>query len=139
MFESAVRKRLTTEFSRGYADYLMRDAGKIAGALFAESFTEEAEGPVEFLQSFRALLKGLGYGVLRVEKADLDRLKFAFSISHGIEPSDTEEEGSTGCSFTEGFLSGALSVRFGEEINVKEIACIAGGETSCRYIAGTDV
>jgi predicted hydrocarbon binding protein len=139
IFEAAVRDRLSKEYSLAYAFTLMRDAGKSAGAAFAEEFLPEEDDAEAFLRSFRSLFKALGYGALEIERADMSRLSFVFSLEGSLEPARKISEGETDCVFTEGFLSGALSSHFGTDVNVKEIECRAGGALRCRYIAGIDV
>jgi len=74
-------------------------------------------------------------GVLRVEKADLEKMEFVLTVDEDLDCSGLPLVGETVCDYDEGFIAGVLDTYTGKSFDVKEIDCWASGERTCRFFA----
>jgi predicted hydrocarbon binding protein len=72
-------------------------------------------------------------GILRVEKADLERMEFVLTVDEDLDCSGLPFEGETVCDYDEGFIAGVLDTYTGKKFDVKEIDCWASGGRTCRF------
>ena len=54
------------------------------------------------------VLREMGIGVLRVEKADAERGEFVITVSEDLDCSGLPETGDTVCTYDEGFIASLL-------------------------------
>jgi len=81
------------------------------------------------------VLREMGIGVLRVEKADAERGEFVVTVSEDLDCSGLPETGDAVCTFDEGFIAALLESYTGRPFKVKEVDCWCTGDRTCRFIA----
>ena len=114
---------------------LFYDAGDVAGHLFFDSFLAEFEGlPLNgFIAELQRILKELGVGVLRVEKADPDKGDFVLTVSEDLDCSGLPDLGLEVCNYDEGFIAGIFYKYTGVTFKAKEVDCWCSGDRTCRF------
>ena len=115
---------------------LFYDAGDVAGHLFFDSFlTAFKDQPLNgFVGELQRILKELGVGVLRVEKADPDKGEFTLTVSEDLDCSGLPDLGLEVCNYDEGFIAGIFFKYTGMTFKAKEIDCWCSGDRTCRFI-----
>jgi predicted hydrocarbon binding protein len=78
-------------------------------------------------------LLSLGMGVLRVEKADMEKQSFILTVAEDLDCSGLPYSGVEFCDYDEGFISGIMNEYAGRRFNVKEIDCWGTGDRTCRF------
>ncbi|MGL4208542.1 MAG: V4R domain-containing protein, partial [Candidatus Adiutrix sp.] len=92
------------------ADLIFREAGLLAGTEFYENVIKP-QNPTDFADAIRLIeetLCDMGIGILRVEKAELNDLKFTITVSEDLDCSGLPELNYETCIYDEGFLAGML-------------------------------
>jgi predicted hydrocarbon binding protein len=114
---------------------LFYDAGDVAGHLFFDSFLGEFKDlPLNgFIAELQRVLKELGVGVLRVEKADADKGEFTLTVSEDLDCSGLPDLGLEVCNYDEGFIAGIFYKYTGITFKAKEVDCWCSGDRTCRF------
>ncbi len=135
LMQYTLRDVLTQRYGADTADELMVEAGTLAGAEFCKNLlnTELDFGP--FVAELQTRLKELRIGVLKIEKADLDKMEFTLTVSEDLDCSGLPVTGEVVCAYDEGFIAGVLDTYTGMSFHVKEIDCWATGDRTCRFTA----
>ncbi|MDR3110451.1 MAG: 4-vinyl reductase [Planctomycetaceae bacterium] len=130
-FRDVAEQRLGTE----ECNKLFYDAGKLAGMYFFEQYLKEfKELPLAgFVAELQRVLKELGVGILRVEKADADNGAFVLTVSEDLDCSGLPDLGIEVCNYDEGFIAGIFYKYTGAEFNAKEVDCWCSGDRTCRF------
>lgn len=130
-FRDVLEQRYGTEL----CDELFYEAGELAGKFFFEHYMKEfSELPLNsFMAELQRVLKELGVGILRVEKADADSGKFVLTVSEDLDCSGLPDIGLEVCNYDEGFIAGIFYKYTGKEFKVKEIDCWCTGDRTCRF------
>jgi hypothetical protein len=89
----------------------------------------------EFVASLQKLLRELGIGILRVEKADLANGSFVITVSEDLDCSGLPELDYEICVYDEGFIAGLMESFTGKKFKVKEVDCWCTGDRTCRFTA----
>lgn len=127
----AIERKVGTEMT----DEIFADAGLLAGQVLFHEFIEDKETLNAFLLDLKDLLVGMGIGILRVEKADLETGEFILTVSEDLDCSGVPETGEALCTFDEGFIKGIFEAFTGKTYQVEEIDCWSTGEKTCRFKA----
>jgi len=135
LMQFTLRDVLERHFGAEAADDLFREAGYLAGGEYYENMVGRQSDPAVFVQKLQSSLKEMGVGLLRMEKADLDELKFVLTVSEDLDCSGLPETGHGVCVYDEGFLAGLLEAFAGRKFVVREIACWCTGDRTCRFSA----
>lgn len=110
-----------------------------AGALAGKEFYQHMIGPQTdlnvFVRRLQEVLRELGIGILRVERADLDKGELILTVSEDLDCSGLPELDYEVCSYDEGFISALLECFSGKKFAVKEIDCWCTGDRTCRFSA----
>jgi len=116
-------------------DQLFYAAGELAGYLFFDGFLSEYKTlPLNgFVGELQRVLKELGVGVLRVEKADPDKGEFVLSVSEDLDCSGLPDLGFEVCNYDEGFIAGIFFKYTGVVFKAKEVDCWCSGDRTCRF------
>lgn len=130
-FKDVMSKELGLEKTRN----LMVAAGKLAGREFCRHALDTNLPFAEFIAHLKEKLITMKIGVLRMEEADLDALRFTFTVSEDLDCSGLPIFGDSVCDYDEGFLAGILKEYTGKEFVVREIDCWATGDRVCRFTA----
>ncbi|MBK1701087.1 V4R domain-containing protein [Thiococcus pfennigii] len=128
-----MREALAQRYGAAQAGELLREAGWIAGREFCLNLLDR-DLPLEaFIAQLQARLKELGIGVLRIERADPQRLVFTLTVSEDLDCSGLSVTGTAVCEYDEGFLSGLLYAYTGKPFSAVETDCWATGDRTCRF------
>lgn len=117
------------------ADALFREAGLLAGRAFAENVLEKQDTFDAYVAEVQRKLKELKIGILRIEKADVENLRFTLTVSEDLDCSGLPITDETVCVYDEGFIAGLLEHYTGTSFEVLEIDCWATGARTCRFEA----
>lgn len=135
LMQFTLRDVLVKELGVEKADELFYLAGKKAGSELFENVISEKHDFNGFIKEAESLMKDLKIGILRVEKSNMDDLKFTLVVEEDLDCSGLPVAGEVICVYDEGFLSGLLSSFTGVEFKVKEIDCWCSGDRVCRFVA----
>ncbi len=116
-------------------DTIFYEAGYLAGQELYKKFFSGIREFGDFLSSVRTTLKDMGVGIMRVEKADMEKKSFVITVSEDLECSGLPELDYEVCVYDEGFLAALLDSFTGERFVVKEIDCWCTGDRTCRFTA----
>ena len=135
MLQYTVRDVAEQKIGTEACNQLYYDAGEIAGAFFFDSFMSEfKDSPFNgFVGELQRVLKDLGVGVLRVEKADLDKGEFMLTVSEDLDCSGLPDLGIEVCNYDEGFIAGLFYKFTGVVFHAKEVDCWCSGDRTCRF------
>lgn len=130
-FRDVAEARLGTEA----CDQLFYDAGKLAGSFFFEHYMIPFKDlPLNgFVGELQRVMKELGIGILRVEKADEDEGFFILTVAEDLDCSGLPDIGLEVCNYDEGFIAGIFNKYTGEDFNAREVDCWASGDRTCRF------
>jgi len=116
-------------------DQLFYQAGELAGTEFYRHYLSKIEDFNEFIKGLQFILKDMGVGVLRVEKADPEQGSFVLTVSEDLDCSGLPELHYEICKYDEGFIAGLLESFTGHRFKVKEVDCWCTGDRTCRFTA----
>jgi predicted hydrocarbon binding protein len=117
------------------ADQLFYAAGKLAGEEFYKHALNGSTDFNEFIRQLQSVLKEMGIGILRVEKADIERGSFVLTVAEDLDCSGLPELDYEVCTYDEGFIAGLLESFVGQPFKVKEVDCWCTGDRTCRFAA----
>lgn len=128
-----MREVLATEFGPDTAANLFVKAGQRAGEEFCRHVLDTTLEFPEFIAQLQQALRDLKIGILRIEKADLEKLEMTLTVAEDLDCSGLPVSGETVCQYDEGFIAGILKAYSGKEFHVKEVDCWATGDRVCRF------
>ncbi|QQS55713.1 MAG: 4-vinyl reductase [Candidatus Competibacteraceae bacterium] len=128
-----LRETLAQRYGDDTAGDILRDAGWIAGREFCLNVLDRNQPLNAFIAELQNQLKEMGIGVLRVERADPEKLTFMLTVSEDLDCSGLPIMGTTVCDYDEGFIAGLLYAYTGQSFSAKEIDCWATGDRTCRF------
>lgn len=117
------------------ADQVFYDAGREAGVQFYDRVLTRKDSFQDFINDLQDALLRLNMGILRVELADLEHLRFTVTVAEDLDCSGIPICGEQVCTYDEGFLHGLLTSFTGREFRVREVDCWASGDRVCRFEA----
>lgn len=135
LLQYTMHDELVERYGKETADDILRAAGFRAGTSFARNVLETQGDFGAFIADLQKKLKDMKIGILRIEKADLETLRFTLTISEDLDCSGLPVTDDTICVYDEGFISGILQVQTGRTFEVREIDCWATGDRTCRFTA----
>ena len=135
LMQFTLRDVLIKEFDTESADRIFYQAGQHAGREFCKELITKNIDFNEFVVELQELLKKLKIGILRIEKADLEKMAFTLTVAEDLDCSGLPASGETICTYDEGFLSGLLSEYTGKSFRAKEVDCWCSGDRVCRFEA----
>jgi len=138
LMQFCFRDVLEQRFGTRAADDVFYEAGKLAGAEFAAHLLSQPEELGDFVAELQRVLRELGIGILRVEKADPERGEFVVTVSEDLDCSGLPESGESVCVYDEGFIAALLESYTGRRFVVKEVDCWCTGDRTCRFTAEVD-
>lgn len=112
---------------------LFVEAGFMAGSEFCKNVLDCSLDFNEFVANLTETLEKFGIGVLRVEKADLEKMSFVLTVSEDLDCSGLPVTGVAACDYDEGFIAGIMHAYTGKNFKVKEIDCWCTGDRTCRF------
>ncbi len=135
LMQFTLRDVLIKEYDAETADQIFYDAGRHAGQEFCKELINQQNDFNEFVVELQDLLKKLKIGILRIEEADLEKMKFTLTVSEDLDCSGLPPSDETICTYDEGFISGLLSEYTGKNFSAKEVDCWCSGDRVCRFEA----
>jgi len=135
LMQFTLRDVLIKEFDAESADRIFFEAGNHAGRQFFKELITKKDDFNEFVVELQALLKNLKIGLLRIEKADLEKMAFTLTVAEDLDCSGLPASDETICTYDEGFISGLLSEFTGKNFSAKEVDCWCSGDRVCRFEA----
>jgi len=135
LFQFTLRDVLEQHYGAEHADNLFRDAGLIAGREFFAQFCSKCRSTTELVNVLQTTFKEFGLGILRVESADTENLKFVLTVEEDLDCSGMPDTADQICVYDEGFIKGILDSFTGLSFFVKEIDCWCTGARTCRFLA----
>ena len=135
MLQYTVRDVIEQKIGTKACDDLYYEAGEVAGNVFFEKFLIEFKDlPLNgFVGELQRVLKDLGIGILRVEKADADKGEFTLTVSEDLDCSGLPDLGIEVCNYDEGFIAGIFFKYTGVTFKAKEVDCWCSGDRTCRF------
>lgn len=135
LLQYTLRDVLITESGVDKANDILIKAGRLAGAQFCENLLNRELGFNEFIAQLQQVLKEQAIGILRIEKADMENMKFTLVVAEDLDCSGLPFTDEVVCQYDEGFIAGIFEAYTGKPFSVKEIDCWASGERVCRFDA----
>ena len=133
LMQYTMRSILVDYYGLEKAKQIFIDAGKLAGIEFCKNTLDTSLNINEFIAQLHDKLLEYEIGILQIEKANLDKMKFVVTVSEDLDCSGLPIYGNTVCDYDEGFLEGIFLVYTGKSFKVKEIDCWSTGERTCRF------
>ncbi|MCL1865594.1 MAG: 4-vinyl reductase [Spirochaetes bacterium] len=138
LMQYTVIAELRSRYGEDEANDIIRSAGFRAGVAFAQNVLEPTNDFSTYIANLQLKLKELSIGILRIEKADLDKLDIVLTVSEDLDCSGLPVTDDTVCVYDEGFIGGIFYDFTGKIFNVREIDCWATGDRTCRFVAKVD-
>lgn len=135
LMQFCFRDVLEQRFGTQAADDVFYAAGKLAGAEFAAHLLGHPDDLGDFVAELQRVLREMGIGILRVEKADPEKGQFVVTVSEDLDCSGLPETGESICVYDEGFIAALFESYTGRSFVVKEVDCWCTGDRTCRFTA----
>ena len=135
LMQFTFRDVIESHYGSDKTDQIFYEAGKKAGRAFYQNVLPPTENLNDFIKHLQEVLKELGIGILRVEKADMDKGELILTVSEDLDCSGLPELDYEICTYDEGFISALLEEFSGTEFSVKEVDCWCTGDRTCRFRA----
>ncbi len=135
LLQYTMKEELTSRYGKDVSDEILRAAGYRAGESFAYHLLKVDHPFDDFIASLQEKLRELKIGILRIEQADVQTMRFTMTISEDLDCSGLPVTDETICTYDEGFIAGILECYTGKPFIVKEIDCWASGDRTCRFTA----
>lgn len=133
LMQYTMRSVLNQEFGAQKAAELFYKSGYIAGKEFCSNLLDTKLEFYDFISQLQQILKELNIGILRVEKSDLEKMKFMITVAEDLDCSGLPITDETVCDYDEGFIAGIFNQYTGKDFAVKEIDCWSSGDRICRF------
>lgn len=135
LMQFTLRDVLIKRYDAETADRIFYEAGRHAGKEFCQALITRKDDFNAFVAELQETLKELKIGLLRVEKSDLDSMKFTLTVAEDLDCSGLPASDETICTYDEGFLSGLFSEYTGKPFDAREVDCWCSGDRVCRFEA----
>lgn len=126
---------LVDTLGKDKADEIFRAAGHRAGTSFSQNMLDGTLDFNAYIAQLQERMRELKIGILRIERADMENLRFTLTISEDLDCSGLPITDETVCVYDEGFIAGVLESYTGKPFAVEEIDCWATGDRTCRFAA----
>lgn len=133
LLEFYIMETIQDKYGREESDEIFREAGRRAGLVYAEEFTDKTMDFDDYVFDVQESLSENKIGILRVERANLETREITLSIYEDLDCSGLPVTGDTVCVYDEGFIGGIFEHYTGERFKVREVDCWASGERVCRF------
>lgn len=133
LMQFTLRDVLIRKFGVQETDRIFYEAGEEAGRQLYRNVITQKENFDDFISELQQVLKDLQIGVLRIEAADVDALKFTLTVAEDLDCSGLPICDEQICTYDEGFIQGILSEHTGKNFRVKEVDCWCSGDRVCRF------
>jgi predicted hydrocarbon binding protein len=133
LMQYTMRSILEKEYGYDQTCNMLVKAGRLAGQEFCKNMLDVTLPVNKFIAQLHDELLRLSIGILKIEKSDIENMKFIATVSEDLDCSGLPVNGITVCDYDEGFLAGIFEVYTGKDFLVKEIDCWSTGDRTCRF------
>lgn len=133
LMQFTLRDVIIQAFDPATADRLFYQAGERAGQEFFRNLVTQKNDFPAFVKELQELLSALKIGILRIEQADLEGMRFTVTVAEDLDCSGLPMSGETICTYDEGFLSALFQAFTGRPFVAKEVDCWCSGDRVCRF------
>jgi predicted hydrocarbon binding protein len=135
LLQCTLRDVLISEVGVDRANDIFIKSGRLAGAQFCENLLNRELSFNEFVAQLQRVLKEQTIGILRIEEADMENMRFTLTVAEDLDCSGLPFTDEVVCHYDEGFIAGIFETYTGKPFSVREIDCWASGERVCRFQA----
>ncbi|MBI5032251.1 MAG: 4-vinyl reductase [Chloroflexi bacterium] len=138
LMQFAFRDVIEQQCGTHLADEIFFKAGKLAGEAFYNHMlygVHDFDDFGEFVKCLQQVLKDMGVGIMRIEKADLEAGSFIITVSEDLDCSGLPELDYEVCKYDEGFITALMEKFTGKQFVVREVDCWCTGNRTCRFTA----
>lgn len=135
LMQFTFRDVMEQNFGADKTDQIFYESGKLAGTEFYKNIFPDTNDFNTFVKNLQETLCDMGIGILRIEKADMDKGSLVLTISEDLDCSGLPDLGYETCTYDEGFIAGLFESFTGQAFKVKEIDCWSTGDRTCRFVA----
>ncbi|MBI4793751.1 MAG: 4-vinyl reductase [Deltaproteobacteria bacterium] len=133
LLQYTLRDAMISELGVDKADELFIRAGRLAGVQFCRNLLDRDAAFQEFTAQLQRVLREQAIGILRIEEADQENMRFTLTVAEDLDCSGMPCTDEVVCKYDEGFLAGILEEYTGKPFVAKEIDCWASGDRVCRF------
>ena len=133
LLQYTFRDVMITELGVNKTNDIIIKAGRLAGRQFCENMLNREVDFNKFVSQLQSVLREQAIGILRVEKADLENMRFTLTVAEDLDCSGLPPTDEVICEYDEGFIAGIMQAYTGKPFYAKEIDCWASGERLCRF------
>ena len=133
LLQYTFRDVMITELGVDKANDIIIKAGRLAGAQFCANLLNRELDFNEFVSQLQRVLREQTIGILRIEKADMENMRFTLTVAEDLDCSGLPSTDEVVCQYDEGFIAGILEAYTGKPFYAKEIDCWASGDRVCRF------
>jgi len=135
LMQFSMRDVLEQQLGADKTDQIFYEAGYLAGQEFYQHIIEPVADFNEFVHKLQVVLREMGIGILRIEKADPERGSFVLTVSEDLDCSGLPDLDYEICIYDEGFIAALMESFTGIPFKVKEVDCWCTGDRTCRFAA----
>lgn len=135
LLQYTLRDVLIREMGADRANDIFIKSGRLAGTHFCRNLLNRELGFSEFVAQLQRVLKEQSIGILRIEEADVEKMRFTLTVAEDLDCSGLPFTDEVVCHYDEGFIKGIFEEYFGKPFSVREIDCWASGDRVCRFDA----
>ena len=133
LLQYTLRDVLIAQIGVDMTNAILIKTGHQAGFHFCRNMLDNKTGFNEFIAQLQRVLKEQAIGILRIEKADMEKMNFTLTIAEDLNCSGLPCTNEAVCQYDEGFIAGILEAYTGKPFRAKEIDCWASGDRVCRF------
>jgi predicted hydrocarbon binding protein len=133
LLQYTFRDVMITELGVKKANDIIIKAGRLAGRHFCENMLNRELDFNEFVSQLQSVLKEQAIGILRIEKADLEKMRFTLTVAEDLDCSGLPPTDEVICQYDEGFIAGIMEAYTRKPFQAKEVDCWASGDRLCRF------
>ena len=123
LLQYTFRDVMITELGVNKTNDIIIKAGRLAGRQFCENMLDTELNFDEFVSQLQRVLKEQSIGILRIEKADMENMRFTLTVAEDLDCSGLPATGEVVCQYDEGFIAGIMECYAGKSFYAKEIDC----------------
>lgn len=133
LLQYTLRDVLITELGVEKENEIIIKAGRLAGMQFCRNMLNTDLDFSEFVSQLQKVLREQAIGILRIEKADLEKMIFTLTVEEDLDCSGLPFSDEVVCQYDEGFIAGIMEAYTEKPFQAKEIDCWASGDRVCRF------
>jgi len=133
LMQFTLRDVLIKNYGVEQTNKIIEEAGFVAGVHFCKNLLKKDIDFNGFLENMRKVLLDFNIGIVRVEKADMEKMHLFLTVSEDLDCSGIPVSEETVCDYDEGFFKGIFKEYSGKDFVVKEVDCWASGDRVCRF------